>query len=255
MALEKIINVEENDWTDWDNNTPTPSSGNRWEVVAAAALNSTSYGMRYTAANSAMTGDGAADITNTPAGGEYFRIAFYIDLNTIAYGGTDDNQIIEFLNITDDIFITAEISLGYSSGWDIEARVLSTGGTQTYLTAGLGSGERTVELRGLRSSSDGQTDGGYWLYVDGSLVDSLTSVDNYDEVKPSIIRLMDDRPGGDAAPTGVFYLDEIQLREDDTPIYPPASLSYDLIPSAGGLARHAMAVSADGSEIFVAAEG
>ena len=223
MALEKVINVEENDWTDWDNSTPTPSSGNRWEVVAAAALRGTSYGMRYTAANSQMTGDGAADITNTPAGGEYFRIAFPINRNTIAYAGTNGNQIIHFLDVTDDIYKTAEISLGYQGSWEIEARVLSTGGTQTYLTASLGTGERTVELRGLRSSADGQTDGGYWLYVDGSLVDSLTSIDNYDEVKPSILRLKDERPGASQAPTGIFYLDEIQLREDDTPIYPAAN--------------------------------
>jgi len=77
-----------------------------------------------------------------------------------------------------------------------------------------------IEVQLGRATSDVASDGTFNVWIEQNLESTDSALDNYDvlDISPFYVRL--GAPGVSGSPSGIFYIDEIVARDDDTEIGP-----------------------------------
>lgn len=214
MSVILDLDNEEGDFSDYDT---TATGGGDLSVEAAAALGGTSYGLQFLIdGTTVMYGqkDAPSEITT---GVIRFRLLF--DINDLAMGSGD---MFRFLYIYRGTSASIAWLALEESGGDFQLRLQcnsDTGGRGTDPTNLTGS--HCIECLMTRESSDGAADGILMLKVDGSEIDNVTNLENYDTFTNwqriyLITHLLD------AGTAGTIYMDEFIARDDNTEIGCPA---------------------------------
>lgn len=211
------------DYSEYDS---SPTTTNIY-ISSAAAMGGTSYGLVVDTGAALGELNSTTPITYAVSGGDTMRFATYFNKNTMSL--SIDGISHDFLYLVDVAGITlAAIGLERISGVTY-LRAYGVDSTR-YLYYSLDgvTGDHTVEVRIVVASSSGASDGEVHLFVDGVSVDSDTAVSNYTHmVANGLGRLGVYDTGASPYYSGSLYFDGIQLRNDNTPIYPPPTVSEE----------------------------
>jgi hypothetical protein len=198
-------------------------TGTKVTTSVSAGLNGTAAGVERTIGGSGDTsGSDTVSGLNDSAATE-IRIGFRFNLNTL---NLSSGAIVLF-QITSDTSGYLIWFLVRESGGDIiefygeDDGLTGAGVTQS---SPLSSGEITVEGVVNQAATGVSSDGSVTLFVNGSQVDQVTGLDNFDAFEEfldglSVFYLTVDNATG----SGIAYYDEIIIRDDSTPIYPPST--------------------------------
>lgn len=213
---------------------PTGGAGDEIELSAASGLGGTPYGLE-------IDSEGNADFGERTFGGSsasgFARFGFRSQLNTLSILNGDEFEVMGLLNDT-----TAElVQINWiNTGAGPRLLVLSNDDAGDFTfesSAALINSDTTFEIVITQASSDIASDGKVELYINGVFDSSATGRDNYDffisYFSGVTARLFKIDPR-DGTTTGVMYLDEIILRDDNTPIYPPDTASHIWLSTDGG---------------------
>lgn len=209
---------DSNNWSEYS--TQQPSGG--WvSLSASAAMGGTSFGIEYDP-DGTDTQNGIKAFTGSAVTTD-IRLGFRINLNDVSIGSS---QHCVFLTIGNDFTNTPLNFSIQNTGSGEFVRVEADNGVtiMTLDTTVLGTGENTIEVVIVRETNSSSADGSGQIYLNGSLADSASSLQNFED--------FDDADGwADEScalnlvrnPTttfsGTFFLDEIVLRDDTTPIF------------------------------------
>lgn len=230
MAIVFSAGFEGDDFSEWD----TTPSGTKHQTSASAGMNGTSYGDLVTPSNSGSTPEEELLSYTSTAG--TFHLGFFIDINTLTATSPGPFANCRLISISCDILPTiVDIQLeDNGSGFFLDVLIGddSTGEADSYSSSVISAGEHSVEVAVYRATNDTSSDGSAEVYIDGTLEDTMTGLDNYDAFdNVSALTLTDNAVFGGSS--GNFYIDQIVLRDDDTPIYPPAGSHLWLSSDAG----------------------
>lgn len=238
----------------WTKSVTDTSS--RLSIAGAAALGGSSNGLQ----DSFSTGDSAATIieATTAPGTNEFRLRFRYDPNSPPSPSAVDRTLLDFrireVAGTYAAFL-ANVTITITTGGTLEA-AFNYGDDST--TSSIGSAitisdePHCFEMRVKRATGAATNDGEVESFIDGASQDSGTGIDNFDHFA-AIDEVWAQFPALEAAQNGtVHYLDEVILDDDGSTGL--CTLGYGFIQSSGGLAKYALAVSADGNNVFIALE-
>lgn len=241
MSIVFSDDFESGDFSAWDT---VPAGGTRNSVTASAGMDGTTYGDEITPTDAGSAA--SQSLTVFTIVGNTLRLGFYLnknDITALVPGPFAQATVIQVSTFSFPIAIRIYLK-DTGSGIFIEYLTHEDDGTDHSSSTGLlASGEVVIEVKIARASTSGSADGEVELFINGSSVDSITGLDNYDlfaDIPNGTLATGADNFTGDS--TGSFYLDQIVLRDDDTPIYPPVS------PSSG---FRAMGMDADSGVVYV----
>ena len=213
--MSEIFHLTHNNgtWSEYD----SAPAGSDVAIAAAAGMGGTAYGVKF----DADIGTASAAFFTSPAisgSATYFRFGFYLNKNTIAAAA---NNILlgSFADIeaggNDVIAFNIRRTLGnIKLEVDIEAGVAFLDGDT------LSAGELKIEFVMQKESAPAANDGIATLYINNVLKDQVLLLDNgamfTNMASGSNLTLRKDEI---IATTGNIYVDEIILRDDNTPIF------------------------------------
>lgn len=237
---------EANDWSEYD----IGGGASRFDISASAGLQGT-YGV-------AVDQDSA--ISSTPAknftcsGTTVHQFGFLMDLNTVSLASSAEIDYIFKVSPGGSTY-ELEVDLIDDGAGNTKLKVwyyIDGGSSGTLTSSALGAGTIQVEIKIQRAANDSSGDGIVTLYLDSSQDAQDTGIDNYDDFGQWLIGTntmsMDQTESGTV--TGIWYVDQITFRDDGGTLFQ----NYSYIASANGLAKNALAVSADGNNVFIALE-
>jgi hypothetical protein len=202
------IDLETGDWSQF---TSTVIHDGLMTVDAAAALNSTTKGMKIVI-------DGTDAISygkKTGLGSEYgfAGVRFYFDPNTITKGITQ--LYICVLENASAGYQFANISFFYrDGGFRVIPGIIDDAGTGHYSTSvGITDAPHCLEILVQRATSDTSSDGILAFNIDDSLVRTITGIDNYDRMSV-FDKAFFGAHGGLTGAVGTFYIDEIKITDN-----------------------------------------
>lgn len=192
-------------------------------VTAAAGLNSTSHGVEKNRTGSA--GDGSVAVNLGGATTE-IRCGFYFDLNTIAITPTSNARLVYFKGGGggENFFI----DLRDEGGGDF-IRVITTDDNSNEISTetsggGLPGGEMTIEIVWTKASGAAANDGVCEILINGvqaAITSNIDFFNSFDGLAHALSSFFLDTGGWTGS--GTLYYDEIIIRDDTTPIYPPVT--------------------------------
>jgi hypothetical protein len=201
----------------------TAPTGSILQVQAAAGLNGTDYGIeKSNPGGGAADGDLSIDLSTASS---VFRIGFYADLNDVSFS-TPEDDLIMYLQGDFNGYEFRIILADSGSGFFIRVDTAEDDFSENFLdttAGGLPSGEFTVEVVWTRASSAVANDGICQILINGTqanIVSNLDMFDSWDDIAATFTNFIIS-VDLHAGMTGSFYYDEIILRDDSTPIYPP----------------------------------
>lgn len=220
-----IVDFEENDLTDWDS---TVTDGGNLSASAGSAMAGTSYGMQALV-NDQTAIYGQLNFTQTMG---KLRVRLYFDPNGFDRGGESDwINLVLFEDDTSD-----RLQIHYivdSGGHHIRTSTYEESGWTHGAAIDITDAPHYIEVYWLRAISSSSNDGTCQLWIDGSLEDTVTSLDLYrdNRSKPNNMKVglgMGDY-GIDAESSGTVFIDEIQLNTDGNAIgaYGTNTVYYD----------------------------
>jgi len=162
-----------------------------------------------------------------------FRCRFYIDINSLTMADGDVFNIAKEISSSK---IALRLKYTTASGYQINIQCDLDSGTDVTGDYDISDAEHYIEFDWAAASSPGANDGFLSLYLDGSLQETLSSLDN-DTV--TIDRMAFGAFGVDSGTSGTLYLDEMVANDDGSEIG-ASGLSQDAagtITPAGALAR------------------
>ena len=217
MAEIWKIDVEENDFSDF---TIAPS-GSRLTVNTTAKMGGTAYGIEVDS-DAAQTTVGERDF-DIGSGATNFRLGFWINADNLTLGTGEDMNVME---VNCDIENGRNVFLEENGGnWRIGVLIDEPPTFDTLYTNDLGTGDYFIEYYETRETNATAGDGAATLSVGGTQHSSVGSLQSYEDWTNT-----DGLDSGNThmsfecnvisgSPTGNFYLDEISIRNDATPIY------------------------------------
>lgn len=205
------VDFEEEDWSEVD------GTGNiaDQDVLAAAALASTSFGLRITL-------DGAEAPTyvykildhNT----DELRFRFYFDPNSISLTAPLQIATIWLDGSWSSMFDLCHVRLLQPAGYEVEVLYYNdAGGQSTTSNIAITDAPHCIEVHIQRESSDGAADGSITLTVDGGSSTTRTGIENYN-LFATIAYVVLGSEALFAADTGAYYVDELVVRDDNIEI-------------------------------------
>lgn len=206
--MTEIVNItlDDNTLSEFDSTTGVSASPGAGLGFSAAGLyvNLTSLADRY------------GSISFTQFTSEEMRTRFYIDTNSLTMASNDSFIVLE---LRDSTTVRGEVRLAFVSSnytietkWSEDSASLKNGPTST-----VSDGEHCVEVLWTRASDAGSNDGSVELFIDGASVGSVTDYDTFTIGQIDNIRL-GAANGVDAGTSGLFFVDELIIRDDDTEI-------------------------------------
>lgn len=116
------------------------------------------------------------------------------------------------------------------------------------------TGEVCMEIRAIRETGASAADGEVEFFINGVSIAAVTNAENFTQfaqIAQTRIRF----GSNDADLSGTLFYDEWILDDDNTAALGCLVFTgYDLIVSAGGLAKHSIGVPADGAFLFLGLE-
>lgn len=219
------------DANDFSEYVVTPT-GTRITTSASAGLNGTAAGVQFDTAGSSGT-----DARVNPSFGALetiVRIGWYFDKNTLSI----TTGYSEYLEVSSGGFNPLlQVRINDVSGLNMRFRTNDDLGSEYLINWGsISSGERKIEVIIEKAVTSGSSDGIITVFVDTIQVGQITGIDNYDLMNDLVtvteLNLRDTSLG---TQSGIFYFDEIIIRDDSTPIFPGAFSGYDLVLGGGQL--------------------
>jgi hypothetical protein len=214
MAQLFTANFENDDWSDWDTTT---AGGNGFIVLAAAALNSTNFGVKYLSAGAEQNEAKSADL-GTFSSIQEIRLVARIDPQSatfayfvgspvffeLLYLDNDGTKICS-LSVTDNGDGTGDIyAIGVLYEDDTSGNIVGTFATTPIST------DTKIEVRITRSSSAVASNATAKIYLDDVLKHTITGKDNFDRWPTSgTVKAVLDPFGSDGAT--FYYMDEITI--------------------------------------------
>lgn len=212
--MAEIINIdhEGGDLSGYDS---TVVDGGDLSVSAAAALGG-SYGLQCVIDDTTAI-YGQKSLGTWPGSAVSMRLRFYIHPNGLTMANGD-----QFFVCNPSGTFPFTIYLRYSAG-NYQAHFeyyADGGGFVDSHNTNITNAKHYIELLVRRAASAVSGDGSVQCWVDRSLEDTQSGIDNYDFFNGmGALRL--GAPGSiDAGTSGIFYLDEFVVRNDDTEIGP-----------------------------------
>jgi hypothetical protein len=213
--MSTIINIdhEAGNLSEYDS---TQTDSGDLSAGAAAALASTDYGM---AALVDDTNDiyGQANIS-APAS-DKIRIRFYFDPNSFSFNTNIDEIHILEVGLGAPPWQIARITCNYNgSDYQVLYKAIEDSGASNTHTESITDAPHYIEFYLQRASTSSSNDGTMACYLDGSLLTTLTGIDNYNawtnitKVELGAVRNI---TSGDS---GTFYLDELKANDDGSEI-------------------------------------
>lgn len=185
--------------------TSTNTDGTNLDVNAAAAMKSTSYGMRVKASGTTNQRYGRLDVAAT----KRFRIRFYFNLSTWAMPDYEHLSMLLLYGAGGVQY--CRIRLYHDTGSTYRAFIYITddSGSETESSGyiSLASGAHYIEVDYLCAANSGNNNGYANLYYDGVLAANITGIDN--DTRDVEYFTIGAPFGPSAADTGIFYIDQI----------------------------------------------
>lgn len=210
---------EAGDWSEYN----TGGGAGRFDISTNAGLSGT-YGVEV---------DQDAGISSTPAknftcsGTSVHRFGFLMALNTVSFASSAEIDYIVKMGPGSSTY-EIEIDLIDDGAGNTKLKVwyYIDGGTSGTLTSSaLGGGTIQVEIAIQRASSDVAGDGVVTLYINASQDAQDTGIDNYDDFGQWLLgtNTMSYDQTESGTVTGIWYMDNVTFRDDDTAIFSPAA--------------------------------
>lgn len=145
------------------------------------------------------------------------RARFYININTLTMGSTEQFIIIICLNSGGSA--VGRIDTYYASGVRVIATINNdAGGTSNSAAYLLSSGLHYIEFYIQRAASNVSSDGSMQLWIDGVSKQTLSGIDNYDRFNNFNTVNFGAVGAIDANTSGTFYLDDLVINDDGAEI-------------------------------------
>ena len=227
MSLIFNADFEAADFSEWTS-TGSGGFGPAFNATSDAGLNGT-YGVDVD--NVGSTNQLNQTLSGVSVNPATVRFGCRFDFNNLVTGGGLGNALGLF-----DVLGTVSISfLVKDNGSGVPRctiRVVDLFASVTdFDTAVTGSGAHTLEIKVVNGT--GASDAEIYIYIDGSLDSSNTSMDllnNFDGASTILLE------GDTTWSSGVWYMDDVTFRDDDTEIFPPVAPDpYAYRHSASGL--------------------
>jgi len=147
----------------------------------------------------------------------WLHIRAYFDPNSINMGSGDKWRFISCSGREFNLNIGYN-GTNYFASADVEDDGSTKRATSDYVLPGTNDGPHFVEIRIQRAETNVSVDGQVSLYLDGTLQETLGSIDLFDHTVPAHVRV--GVGSGIDSPTtnGTFYFDEVKCTNDDTEI-------------------------------------
>lgn len=183
--------------------TKWPGAGTEVTVTAAAALKSTSYGLQMVMNTTAEYLYKA--LTEIAAA---WRIRIYYDPNGMSLTGAYHIEMVcLYGNALNQVLIYLE---GTGPTYTLKVQVRRVGGSTTLTSTTLTDAPHYIEVKLAKASGSGVSDGIARLEVDGTLIQELTNIDNFD-VLTGITQVRLGKLYQTGTISGTAYLDEVVI--------------------------------------------
>ncbi len=244
MTLFFFDDFETDDFSLWD----TDGSGADLFTSAASAL-AGSFGCEVATGCVGCGEQVILDLTgfatSTP-----LRIGWKFDRNDITFTSAQFITLIEMTPFTFSSIVDVRV-INDGGVFKIQAVCIDDSAVEHIAESSISLGVKDVEVRLVSATTAVSTDGSIEIYVDGSLIDTASNIDNFSKFQDlggGDIQIAPNQSNGDAS-SGSMYVDNFTLRDDDTPIFPPVSTSkYTVAPM-----RKPCDIDSDGSFLYIAA--
>jgi len=211
-AAVYVLDFEENSLVDFSSTTDADGD---MTVTAGSALNSTSYGLNLLIddTNAAV---GSKTLTSSlfSSTGK-FKISGHIDPNSLTMANNDTFRLFAIeLSAAPTNHIMVSLLYTTTNGYALKFSVYNDTTLLTEYTSIISDAPHIFSLEETRASSNVASDGLVVLKIDGSTVNTWSSVDNFDimaivrTIKSGIIT------GVDAGTSGAFFMDEINVYDN-----------------------------------------
>lgn len=212
----------ESDLSAW---TSITNDSNRLSWSSSAGLGNSAGGMSVNVTNSTAIYASKTFVSPKTDG---IGVRFYFDPNSITHGSNFYICLIK--DSTDD----DKIGVGYTSDSNLQFMYINDAGDQFPTGTAITDAPHYVELLFVRATTNVSSDGIFKAWIDDTLVQNLTNIDNYDSF-PDANKLQAGFLSSVTGVSGTFYLDQFVVRSDKKKIgryynntsLRPSSDSYD----------------------------
>lgn len=215
----------------WSFTASASGGGGSISVTGAGSLCSdcNDYGASVVTANAGSSGYGRKTQADTT---RHYRLRFYLDPNTLTMAGADSFTCCRIAssfggNVVADVYLQYDGANYEFDGAVYDDAAAATGFTATDIT----DAPHWVEVYVLRAETNVSSDGELTWWIDGTEIESVTGLDNYDLFLGMTETQLGAVAGVDAGTSGTFYVDELEANDDGGPIGPcgpcPRLKSYD----------------------------
>lgn len=145
------------------------------------------------------------------------RVRFYIDPSQLTMA--DGNWFVT-MRVKSAVSALFDVRLQFNSG-SYQLLIVATDDAaiqHTGIAQNIAAEAHFVEVLMLAAKTNISSDGGMTLWIDGTLVDTVSDVDNFDAVALMNELRIGAAIGIDAGTRGELFLDELTVRDDDTQI-------------------------------------
>lgn len=156
------------------------------------------------------------------APGADLRMRFYFGPNTLTIPGDGDSfYIFRLHSSTQSYLLRFYLGRRDADGYWIRSVYVNDVGTGHYLTEyGISDGPHYAEFHLEREGSDGAGDGRFRFWLDGVLIGTHSSLDNWSECNDIDYTQLGAIGSIDADISGTIYLDELKANDDGSEIGP-----------------------------------
>jgi hypothetical protein len=208
--LTHDIDAETGDMTEWD-----ATYGTQMTATSGSAIHG-SYGFNVDVTG---TSSHSGETQHNLSGKTDYRWRFYIDTTGLTMDDADSFWLLwGRKNTTNEL--RCQLQFGHLSGGH-EIRMGIKNDAETTFNSSyysIDSGEYWVEGHVFKASSSVAADGGFSLWINGSLKETQSDIDNYDTFEDLGHTRWGMATSNNTLTTGSFYLDDLIFRTDDTEI-------------------------------------
>ncbi len=244
MTLFFFDDFETNNFSLWD----TDSSGADLFTSAASAL-AGAFGCEI---DTGCFGCGQQVIKNMDsfAIASALRVGWKFDRNDLTLTSAQFITLSEMIPATESEIMNIRV-INDGGVFKIQAVCIDDSTVEHIAESSISLGVKDVEIRLVSATTAVATDGSIEIYVDGSLIDTASNIDNFTKFQDLDFGTIDLSPNqnNNDASSGSMYVDNFTVRDDDTPIFPPVSASkYTVAPM-----RKPCDIDSDGLFLYIAA--
>lgn len=206
------VDIDHEDGTNSEYDSAETDSGDL-SVSSTAALNGTGYGLSVNIddTNSIY---GQYDLISANTSG-VLRARFYLDPNSVTMANFDLFSMLYIYNSSSQPILQLDLAYNDTDGYALRPVAQNdSGGGETISYQAITDSPHVFEVELKRAINNSSSDGSLTFWVDGSLIWSKNTIDNYDRFFDFYRTRFGAPVGLDAGTLGTFYLDELEIYTD-----------------------------------------